>query len=92
MIISLGAAGAFAKHKHDFYQVSIPSIEVVNPVGSGDATVAGIAVALNQALGPEDLLRTAMTTGMLNTMEMTTGTVKKDLFHEYFNQVTIKKL
>lgn len=92
VIISLGAAGAFAKHKHDFYQVAIPSIEVVNPVGSGDATVAGIAVALNQALGPEDLLRTAMTTGMLNTMEMTTGTVKKDLFHEYFNQVTIKKL
>lgn len=92
VIISLGADGAFAKHKNDFYQVTIPPIEVVNPVGSGDATVAGIAVALKKALPPVDLLKTAMTTGMLNTMEMTTGRVNKDLFDIYFNQITITKL
>jgi tagatose 6-phosphate kinase len=43
IIVSLGGDGAFAKHHQTFYKVNIPKIEVVNPVGSGDSTVAGIA-------------------------------------------------
>ena len=42
VIVSLGANGAFAKHGDTFYKVDIPRIQVVNPVGSGDSTVAGI--------------------------------------------------
>ncbi len=45
-IVSLGANGAFAKHGDVFYKVDIPKIDVVNPVGSGDSTVAGIASGL----------------------------------------------
>ena len=41
IIVSLGQ-GAFAKHRNKYYKVNIPHIEVVNPVGSGDSTVAGI--------------------------------------------------
>lgn len=47
IIVSLGADGAFAKHWDTFYKVDIPKIEVVNPVGSGDSTVAGISSALS---------------------------------------------
>ncbi|MQK16934.1 tagatose-6-phosphate kinase, partial [Escherichia coli] len=43
IVVSLGAQGAFAKHNDKFYRVRIPKIKVVNPVGSGDSTVAGIA-------------------------------------------------
>ena len=46
IIVSLGGDGAFAKHHQTFYKVNIPKIEVVNPVGSGDSTVAGIASGL----------------------------------------------
>lgn len=46
IIVSLGSQGAFAKHLNKFYKVNIPHIEVVNPVGSGDSTVAGIASGL----------------------------------------------
>lgn len=46
-MVSLGRNGAFAKHGDVFYKVDIPDIPVVNPVGSGDSTVAGIASALN---------------------------------------------
>ena len=46
IIVSLGADGAFAKHNDKFYKVNIPRIEVVNPVGSGDSTVAGITSAI----------------------------------------------
>lgn len=47
IVVSLGRNGAFAKHGDVFYKVDIPDIPVVNPVGSGDSTVAGIASALN---------------------------------------------
>lgn len=92
VIVTLGGDGAFAKHNDHYYRVTIPKIAVVNPVGSGDATVAGIAMALSKGLGDADLLKTAMTTGMLNTMEATTGHVNKANFETYFNQVTVSNI
>lgn len=91
VIITLGANGAFAKVKDAYYHAQIPKIKVVNPVGSGDATVAGIAMGIEKGLSPADLLKTAMTTGMLNTMEEKTGYANPELFDQYFNQVTIIK-
>lgn len=89
IVVSLGADGAFAKHNNKFYKVSIPSIPVVNPVGSGDATVAGIASALEEQLDDINLLKQAMTTGMLNTMESITGHIDINHFDNLFNRVTV---
>ncbi len=91
VVVSLGAAGAFAKHDADYYQAAIPKINVVNPVGSGDSTLAGLAYATDKGENAEDTLRSAMTTGMLNTMEAKTGFVNKDLFDTYFAKVTVTK-
>ena len=41
--------------------MNIPTIEVVNPVGSGDSTVAGIASALLHHESDEDLLKSEHT-------------------------------
>lgn len=60
IIVSLGGDGAFAKHHQTFYKVNIPKIEVVNPVGSGDSTVAGIASGLVHQQSDEDLLKKRM--------------------------------
>ena len=72
VIVSLGAKGMFAKHHNQFYKVNIPSIEVLNPVGSGDSTVAGIASALLNRESDEQLLKKANTLGMLNAQESRT--------------------
>lgn len=92
IIISMGADGAFAKHQDIFYKVDIPKIKVVNPVGSGDSTVAGIAYSLENNDSDEKLLKTAMTTGMLNTMESQTGFINSDNFDEYFDKVVVTEL
>lgn len=89
VIITLGGDGAFAKIKDQYFYTKIPKIDVVNAVGSGDATVAGIAMGIERQLSDEDLLRTAMTTGMLNTLEETTGYVNPAHFEKYFEQVTV---
>lgn len=92
IVVSLGADGAFVKHGKDYYRATIPKIEVVNPVGSGDATVAGLAVALSQRLPIVDVLKTAMTTGMLNTMEAGTGMIDYTKFGQFFELVQVTKL
>ncbi|MGY3779113.1 hexose kinase [Isobaculum melis] len=92
MVISMGAQGAFVKYHDAFYQVEIPKIEVVNPVGSGDATVAGLAVAISEGKTIEAILATAMTTGMLNTMEAQTGYISITHFDAYYQQVKVTKI
>lgn len=89
IIISMGGEGAFAKHRDIFYRVTIPKIKVVSPVGSGDATVAGIAYSLENHFADEKLLKTAMTTGMLNTMEVQTGHINAEHFDDYFEKVVV---
>jgi tagatose 6-phosphate kinase len=88
----MGAAGAFLKHGADYYRVTIPAIEVMNPVGSGDATVAGLAVALKRKQAVSDILKTAMTTGMLNTMEEVTGYINLEKFDQFFKMVEVIKI
>ncbi len=92
IIVSLGSEGAFVRNGEDYYQVTVPKIEVVNPVGSGDATVAGLAVALYQNQTVETVLKTAMTTGILNTMEVGTGYININKFKQYFDLIKIEKI
>ncbi|KRL58689.1 tagatose-6-phosphate kinase [Latilactobacillus fuchuensis] len=92
IVVSMGAAGAFAKHNDHFYRVSIPKIHVENPVGSGDSTLAGLAMAIDTNESDEVILKTGMTTGMLNTMEKQTGFVNPELFKPYFAKVTFKEV
>ncbi|MFU2031551.1 tagatose-6-phosphate kinase [Bacillus wiedmannii] len=92
IIVSMGSEGAFVKHSKDYYRVMVPKIEVVNPVGAGDATVAGLAVALYQHQTVETVLKTAMTTGMLNTMEAETGYINVNKFKQYFDLVKVEQI
>ncbi|WP_125570523.1 hexose kinase [Lacticaseibacillus songhuajiangensis] len=91
VVVSLGSKGAFAKHNRDFYQAAIQKINVVNPVGSGDSTLAGLAYATDKHEAPEEVLKSAMTCGMLNTMEAKTGFVDKSKFDEYYAKVTVNE-
>ena len=85
----LGANGAFAKHNNQFYKVNIPSIKVLNPVGSGDSTVAGIASAIVHHESDENLLKKANTLGMLNAQEAQTGYVNMSNYSQLFDQIEI---
>lgn len=89
VIVSLGSKGAFAKHSDKFYKVNIPKISVVNPVGSGDSTVAGITSALVTGASDQELLKKANTLGMLNAQEVLTGHVNLENYENLFNQIEV---
>lgn len=92
IVVSLGAKGAFAKHKDKFYRVRIPKIDVVNPVGSGDSTVAGIAASLAHALPDVELLKNANILGMLNAQEEQTGYVNLEHSEELYSQIEVEEV
>lgn len=92
IVVSLGAKGCVAKHNDKFYDVNIPKIKVVNPVGSGDSTIAGLAYAMNEGKSDIDMLKYGMATGMLNTMERKTGFINPDYLEEYVDKVQVEEL
>ena len=92
IVVTLGADGAIVKKGRDYYRVSIPKINVVNAVGSGDSTIAGLAYALSQEKAPEDVMKSGMVTGMLNTQEEKTGFINVDNFDSLFDQIKVEKI
>ena len=92
IVVSLGAKGAFAKHNDKFYRVKIPKIKVVNPVGSGDSTVAGIAAGLVHALPEAELLKNATVLGMLNAQEERTGYVNLENAESLYSQIEVEEV
>ena len=91
IVVSLGADGAFIKVKDTYYTVTVPKIEAVNPVGSGDSVVAGLAVALEEKKETIEIIKTGMTTGILNTLEEKTGYIDCSKFEYYLNQIRVEK-
>ena len=92
IIVSLGANGAFAKHGDTFYKVDIPRIQVVNPVGSGDSTVAGISSGLLHKESDAELLIKANILGMLNAQEKMTGHVNMANYQGLYDQLIVKEV
>lgn len=91
VVVSLGADGAIVKHKSSFYKVTIPKIDVVSPVGSGDSTIAGFAKAIYDKADEETIIKTGLTAGILNTLEAKTGCINKANFDHYYNLIEINE-
>lgn len=92
IVITLGAKGAIVKQGTDFYRVEIPEIAVVNPVGSGDAAIAGLAFALDSDFSVEEVLKYGMATGMLNAMERKTGHINPDKLDKLKEKIVVTKI
>ncbi|MFJ1628128.1 tagatose-6-phosphate kinase [Marinilactibacillus psychrotolerans] len=89
IVVSMGSQGAIAKHKDTFYQVVIPKVKVKNPVGSGDATVAGLAYGLSEGKSDEEILKMANALGILNAQEAMTGHVDMTKFEKTMDQIEV---
>lgn len=72
--------------------VDIPRIQVVNPVGSGDSTVAGISSGLLHKESDAELLIKANVLGMLNAQEKMTGHVNMANYQVLYDQLIVKEV
>ena len=90
--VTLGADGCIAVTAQGAFCLRASAIKTVNTVGSGDAFVAGCAVALSQNRSIEDILKTGMACGMANTQFAETGKVSCELVDRFFRMVSIEKI
>ncbi len=91
-LLSLGKDGAAAMIDGSCYKFLTQPVEVVNAVGSGDSTVAGIASGLDMGYSLEDAIKLGMATGTANTQFEQTGMVTKELVDKFFSQIKVKEI
>jgi tagatose 6-phosphate kinase len=89
IVVSLGAEGAIAGIGKKKYAAIVPSVDAVNVVGSGDALVAGFAVALRRGYSERQLLSYACACGSANAMEAKTGFVSPSLVDELLQSIKV---
>lgn len=92
MVISFGSQGSVAGYENHFYHVTFPSVNAVNPVGSGDAYVAGIAAGLNRNYEIKEILKFASACGTANALETESGFVNLSTVDTLKQMVQVKEL
>ena len=91
-VVSLGAQGSIAGASGHIYRVTVPTIDCQNPVGSGDAYVAGAAVGLARNLPIEDVLRLGAACGTANAMEEESGFVRREVVEDLLPRIQIERI
>lgn len=77
VVVSLGAEGAVAVQGDRAWRAEAPRVDAVNPVGSGDCLLGGIAVGLARGLDPEAVLALGVACGTANAQTRETGSASR---------------
>ncbi|GAA0122280.1 MAG: 1-phosphofructokinase [Clostridium argentinense] len=90
--VSLGKEGCLVFNDNYMYRVTIPKVTAVNPVGSGDAMIAGFAVSLKRNYEFENMIKLAAACGTANALEKETGKVDINNINSLINHIIIEKI
>ena len=92
VVISMGARGAFASLDGRTLKCTPPKISEVNPVGSGDALVAGLAVGLMERMDLEEMCRLGVGAGTANATSWDIGHCTRLEIERYAEMVKIENV
>lgn len=92
IIVSMGKDGAVVKLGKNFYRASVPTIDAVNPVGSGDSSLAGALSAIDKKEDEISIIKKSMTCGLLNALNKEIAVLDMDLFDQYYEKIEVKEL
>lgn len=92
IIVSMGKDGALVKAGDKIYNASVPKVLAINPVGSGDSSLAGALYAIEQGKDDQDIIKTSMTCGLLNVLTEEIAHIEIEKFDEYYQQIQVKEL
>lgn len=90
VVLSLGEEGALVATKDWQAHVQAPAIEEVNPVGSGDALVAGFALGLARGLSLEETARFGIALGTANALTWDIGVFDPEQVERLRHEVIIQ--
>jgi 1-phosphofructokinase family hexose kinase len=76
VVVTLGKDGAIGVDRHGAWHAKTPPIQVVSPVGSGDAVLAGVASVLLAGGELPEALRAGVAAGAANALTLGGGVVR----------------
>lgn len=90
--VTLGEKGALVGYEETIYQISPVSIEAINPVGSGDSFIAGMAVGLHRGLDKIETLKLASACGASNAMHQAAGMIDLEQVERFMRQIEVTEV
>ena len=75
-----------------FARVRPPAVEVVNPIGSGDCLLAGMADAWLAKQPQEEVIRRGMACAVANTLTWDAGAIEPEVLPGLMEQITVERL
>ena len=91
VLITRGSRSALFVDEFHCLELFPPKITAINPVGSGDAVTAGLAVGLNKDQSISDALRLGMACGAANALNLLSGSLKEADVESFYARVKITK-
>lgn len=92
VIVSLGKDGAVVKAGDKIFKASVPEVTAINPVGSGDSSLAGAIYAIDKDKSPEEVIKTSMTCGLLNVLTEEIAHIEIEKFDKYYEQIKVEEI
>ncbi|MEN7972817.1 MAG: hexose kinase [Verrucomicrobiota bacterium] len=92
VLITRGSRSSFFVDESKALEIFPPRIEAVNPVGSGDAVTAGMAVELNRGTEISEAIITGMACGAANALNLLSGMLKLDDVERLRSAVSVKPI
>ncbi|SIO08838.1 1-phosphofructokinase/tagatose 6-phosphate kinase [Singulisphaera sp. GP187] len=74
-LVTDGPGPVLIRHRNTIFRATPPSIDAVNPIGSGDCLLAGLADAWLSGLDPEATLRHAVGSAVANALVWDAGAI-----------------
>ena len=87
----MGKDGAIVKVEDKIYNATVPKVDAINPVGSGDSSLAGALFAIDKKEEDVDVIKTSMTCGLLNVLTEEIAHIEMDKFDECFEKIKVEE-
>lgn len=89
VLLSLGAGGALALIDGILYKARVPAIPVINPVGAGDALMAGLLFSLQHDIPWNQRLRCALGIALASTQMPSSGRIINKGLKKFMSRVRV---
>jgi tagatose 6-phosphate kinase len=91
-VLSMGSRGALVGYNGEIFKVSPPIVDAINPVGCGDALVAGFAIGISREMKIKEMIKLATATAASNALHHGAGIIQKAEVDNLIKQVEVNKL
>lgn len=90
--LTLGARGAVLAGRHGIWLATPPALKIVSPIGSGDAFLAGLTLAMMDGQPDPESLRQAVAAGSANALSDASGSFSRRDFEQILTGITLASL